>query len=219
VSATLATQAATISIQLSTIASESKTVTVSTTGPVNVNDTKNTGVSLQLNGVTQGAEVKVSIAQLNAPSQGEGQVQLSTGGTVKYYDVKVTSNSNSGTGTVCITDPSINASSQLAYYNGNSWVVLTATVNGNTICGQVPVASLGGTNFVVGTGFQALQTSTSTYYPSPSSTSPSSSTQGGGGGIPEFPIQLSAAFFLTMMVAVAYLAARRRMGVAGGSLS
>jgi len=183
-----------------------------------VDNSNNTGIKLKVNGVSQGTQLQVSLNKVTAPTQGQGEVQLSGGGQVKYYDVKVSGNANGGTSsTVCITDPTVNASSQMAYWNGKSWVVLASTVNGDQICGDVPLADLGYTNFAVGTGFvAAVSTSSST-------------TSSQGGGIPEFPmelsavffftLELSAVFFFTLVILVFYFAARKREFDEQGSLA
>ncbi|MEO9309250.1 MAG: hypothetical protein ABI337_03040 [Nitrososphaera sp.] len=68
-----------------------------------------------------------------------------------------------GTANVCITHPNVVSGSTMEYWTGSSWASATAiSVSGTTICGNIPVSALTGTNISIG---------------SPSSTG------GGGGGV------------------------------------
>jgi hypothetical protein len=88
-----------------------------------------------------------------------GTVSLSG---AKYYDVVVTGVA-SGNAKVCINYATASSSTTMQYWSGTAWTSATGiTVNGGTICGQIPVSALTGTNIAVGNPVQPVPTTPST---------------------------------------------------------
>lgn len=169
------------------------TATTSTTiqgGMASADQSSLTGVSVQITGssVQSGTQVTITSTDLSGQPSGTGGISLTGAG---FYDVQVTSSQALGFGadaTICIT--SSGASQQtnsMEYWDGQSWVAAAGvTVNGDTVCGTVPVSALAGTPIAIGTGGQTNQT-----------------------GVPQFP-GLGAVLLTALVLPAALLLARRR---------
>ena len=134
------------------IASETQTVPV-TGGTATVNDESTTGVNLTITGLNGVTSVTATTELLSGPSPGEPPFSSSSGDV--YIDVQVTlppgSPSQPGaTVEICTTNPIVQTGNSFHYWAGDHWAAAThVTVKGDTICGQVTLASLTGTNFVI----------------------------------------------------------------------
>ncbi|MDE2589635.1 MAG: hypothetical protein KGL95_08230, partial [Patescibacteria group bacterium] len=68
----------------------------------------------------------------------------------KYFDVLVSGISD-GTANVCIANSIVVSGSTVQYWTGSSWASATnISVSGTTICGNIPVSTLTGTNIIIG---------------------------------------------------------------------
>jgi len=142
------TTSLTITKPSTTLATATTPVTI-TSGTATADQTATTGVSVQITGstATNGTPAAINTQDLSAPSTGVGTVSLSG---AKFYDVVVTG-VTSGTAKVCIKYASASSSTTMQYWSGTAWTSATGiTVNGGTICGQIPVSALTGTNIAVG---------------------------------------------------------------------
>ena len=130
-----------------------------------------TGITVAV--TNTGAAVGTSVGAvgqvLTAPTQASAPSLTSP----VYIDVQV-GGVTTGTATVCVTDTSANSQTTMQFWTGTAWASASGvTVTGTSVCGQIPVADLTGTNVVVGQppisgGGFVPPTSTSFYCPSSS---------------------------------------------------
>ena len=115
-------------------------------GSASVDQTSQTGVSTAISGST-GSSATIFSADLGTTQpSGTGSISLSSS---HYYDVKV-SGITTGIALVCIT-PTSESMPTMEYWTGSVWVAASSiTTSGLTICGDIPVSVLIGTNIVVG---------------------------------------------------------------------
>jgi PKD repeat protein/uncharacterized membrane protein len=141
----------------STLATGTSSLTV-TSGKATADQTSTTGISVSITGstATDGTPVAVATQDLSTPSTGVGSVSL---GGAKYYDVVVRGIST-GSANVCINYASASSSTTMQYWTGTGWANATGvTINGTTVCGQIPVSALTGTNVAVGNPTQPVSPS------------------------------------------------------------
>jgi hypothetical protein len=63
----------------------------------------------------------------------------------------------SGNAKVCINYSSASSATTMQYWSGTAWTSATGvTANGGTVCGQIPVSALTGTNIAVGNPVQPV---------------------------------------------------------------
>jgi hypothetical protein len=139
-----------------TLATATTSVTI-TSGTATADQISTTGISVQITGSTaaNGTPAAINTQDLSSPSTGAGTVSLSG---AKYYDVIVTG-VTSGNAKVCINYASASSSTTMQYWSGTAWTSATGiTVNSGTICGQIPVSALTGTNIAVGNPVQPVPT-------------------------------------------------------------
>ena len=133
------------------ISSSSSTVAIEG-GSASTNDTS-TGVDVQISGssATDGTDVTIASSKLVGQPSGTGTINLGKKGS-SFYDVQVSSSQSLGSGaqaTICITGSSVTR--HMEYWNGTSWLdASNVSVNGNTVCGTIPVSALSGTPIVIG---------------------------------------------------------------------
>jgi hypothetical protein len=129
-------------------------VTISN-GQATADQTSVTGISVTItgSGSGNGTPVGISTRDLSSLSTGVGTVNL---GDAKYYDVLVTGITD-GNANVCINYASATSSTTMQYWSGSTWTSASnIKVNGGTICGQIPVSALKGTNIAIGTLVQGV---------------------------------------------------------------
>jgi len=142
-----------------TLATATTPVTI-TSGTATADQTATTGIYVQITGstATNGTPAAISTKDLSAPSMGVGTVSLSG---AKFYDV-VVAGTTSGNAKVCINDATATSTTTMQYWSGTAWTDATGvTVNGATVCGQIPVSALTGTNIAVGNAVQPVSPTTS----------------------------------------------------------
>ena len=133
------------------VVSTSNTVTISSSGTGTVDNTGTTGVSATITGLTGVSNAVVTTQTLSGPSTGVSKLSV---GSV-YFDLSVTlpvgTTAPAGaTVNVCFTSPTVKAGDTLQYWTGSSWGTATGTtINGDKICGNVPLSALTGTNFAI----------------------------------------------------------------------
>ncbi len=126
----------------------------STNGTAVVDETATTGISVSIPGLgnAPGTTLRIELANLTLPSYGVTAETFT--GAIRYFDVFVVGNGTIPTGLnahVCITNSIVGAGTGMQYWNGSTWVNPSdITTAGFTICGTVPIARLGGTNFAIG---------------------------------------------------------------------
>ena len=117
-----------------------------------------TGVSTRItsSGSEDGTPVAIFSADLASLPSGTPNAPL--GGAAFYY-VQVYGLS-SGTARECISNPSVDSSTQFDYFSGYGWVAATGiTVTpGTSICGDIPVSALTGASLVIGHPLPATTT-------------------------------------------------------------
>jgi hypothetical protein len=100
-----------------------------------------------ISGSTPGASVFISPQVLSSHSSGVGTLSLSNG---KFFDVAI-SGVTTGTAQVCVSDSLGDSKTILQYWSGSAWVTASGiTVTGTTVCGNIPVSALQGTNIGAG---------------------------------------------------------------------
>jgi hypothetical protein len=138
----------------STTATATSSLTV-TSGQATADQTSVTGISVTItgSGAGNGTPVAISTRDISSLSTGVGTVSLAN---AQYYDVLV-AGINDGNAKVCIDYASASSSTTMQYWNGATWTSASnVNVNGATICGQIPVSALKGTNIAVGTPIQSV---------------------------------------------------------------
>jgi YVTN family beta-propeller protein len=138
----------------STSATGTSSVTISN-GQATADQTSVTGISVTItgSGSGNGTPVGISTRDLSSLSTGVGTVNL---GDAKYYDVLVTGITD-GNANICINYASATSSTTMQYWSGSTWTSASnIKVNGGTICGQIPVSALKGTNIAIGTLVQGV---------------------------------------------------------------
>jgi hypothetical protein len=140
-------------------AATAATSTLTKTGDrTGADQTAITGVKTAITGSHSEDDVPVTIFSADLSSLPSGTPDAPLGGTPFYY-VQVYGIYD-GTALECISNPSVDSSTQLAYYSGYAWVAATGitAVPGASICGDVPVSALGGALLVVGHALPATTT-------------------------------------------------------------
>jgi len=128
------------------VAADSSTVTLSGSGGGSFASSL-TGITVTVSGSTGGASVFIVPEVLSSQSSGVGTLSLSNG---KFFDVAI-SGVTAGTATVCVPDASADSITVLQYWSGSAWVTASGiTVTGTTVCGNIPVSALQGTNLGAG---------------------------------------------------------------------
>ncbi len=148
-----------------------------------------TGINLAVSGISapSGTPVLVVTNDLSGPTQAQPPNNMRT---ALYYDVQVEGVTD-GTANTCITNQAATSSSIIEYWNSVDWANATGTsTSGTTVCGNIPVADLQGTNIAVGT----IGTPT-----------------------PEFPSWSLMFVMLAVLVPVLYLVRRSRIGGTGAN--
>jgi hypothetical protein len=137
-----------------TTATATNSLTVAN-GQATADQTSVTGISVSItgSGAGNGTPIAISTRDLSSLSTGVGAVNL---GDAKYYDVLVTGITD-GNANVCINYASATSSTTMQYWSGSAWTSASnIKVNGGTVCGQIPVSALKGTNIAVGTLVQGV---------------------------------------------------------------
>lgn len=127
-------------------------------GGATYDQTGTTGVSVTISGSTapDGTGLAVATESLSSPSSGVASANLNY---AKYFDVMVVAGAgdSDGTAAVCVNDGQADASTNLQYWSGTSstWasagdVVSRYTASPPSVCGDIPVSALGGSNIVAG---------------------------------------------------------------------
>lgn len=208
-----------------TVTNGAMKVSASGSASLSLSDSLGT-LTFVLTGATSiaGMGVEFTVAVLQPATPGTTTVDL-RGGTaplavsdlVGALDVRANTTST-GAVLFCITDPAVNFATVVFYWNGTSWVIAGQTsVSGIRVCGNLPLAALGGTPVVVG-GVASVATrslsSSSTTAASPS-TSSSSASGGTGtapaGGLPSgYEPLVAVVAAAVVFLSVGILLARRR---------
>ena len=143
--------------------------TVHTTVSGNGNSTTTIGsTTVTTKGATPGS-LTVTLSVLSTTTGATtktptGTSSISMSSQVVVFDVVVTSSSTTGTVTISYTSPSVTSSTQMLYWNGQSWAYATdVTIVGTTISGVIPIAYLTGTPVMLGTVFVAPPPPVTTY--------------------------------------------------------
>ncbi len=109
---------------------------------VAVNQTSTTGVEADMIGVASASTANVYTADLGSkePVYAEAAQGL-VSSPIAFYEIAVWGIGN-GTATVCIDQPNVQPSTQMAYFSGRSWGSPTSTSRsvGKSICGTIPLS-------------------------------------------------------------------------------
>ena len=132
-----------------TCSAEDSGTTTTSGGGASSDQTSNTGIGVTISGSTapDGASVTIYTEDLISPN-----TNVAVGGlaSAAYYDVSIVGVSD-GTAQVCVTTTQGPSGLAMQYWDGSEWdSALSITVSGSTICGDIPVSALTGTNVVVG---------------------------------------------------------------------
>ncbi len=111
--------------------------------------TSATRVSVTVTGSTavDGTRVAVVTQRLTGVKNSVGTLNLND---VSYYDVLVAGITD-GSAVVCITSQTVDSSTSMVYWSGSAWYAATNVgVNGQRVCGTIPVSELAGTVLAIG---------------------------------------------------------------------
>ncbi|MDE1728048.1 MAG: hypothetical protein KGH81_02570, partial [Thaumarchaeota archaeon] len=140
---------ATFTVTVTKVSTQKTTSTTISSGAASADHTGTTGIKVTIRGssATSGTSVNLITSEISSPFTG---VSVGTLSNPKYFDVLVQKISD-GTTNVCITNPIVTSSSTMQYWTGSSWTSATSiSVSGTTICGDIPVSALTGTNIIIG---------------------------------------------------------------------
>ncbi|MDE1838734.1 MAG: hypothetical protein KGH87_02325, partial [Thaumarchaeota archaeon] len=131
------------------VSTQGTTSTTTSSGGASADQTGTTGIKVTISGSSAGDGTPTTIitSDLISPFAGVGTSGLPN---PKYFDVHVSGIAD-GTANICITVAS-GTPTTMQYWSGASYTSASSiTVTGSTICGNIPVSALTGTNVAVGT--------------------------------------------------------------------